>query len=498
MSVDSDCVLLSSRDSRTSCVFPNEDEKDDVPGVGEESVLEMLSYSKFSNLETWLCMPSSLLLSRALDSTRTSSSSSSHASNHSSCSSSSSSSSSPASDSRHSTCSDPGHTDTPLRCPERDPTFLTSALGKEMPFLSASLLPVLSSTPMAATVAGDSAPRSGVSVRKRRRLAASPGGLRWNSAGSVQRDFWSPDLSPVSPRATAGEAAGGVAAWAGEHGALRKTLSVDERLLQPHRRLLSRLERGRKKLHNIQDGKGRVPQVAEQDGEGEDLEDKQVVEDLQETSDKGETPLTAEQDAEDSRTTVDEGESPLKAGCEGETPQKTGGEGESLQKAEGETPLKTSGEGKSPQKAGGEGKSPQEAVREGKTPLEATLDDWMTLEEQSSETLDDWMTLEELSSETLDDWMTLEELSLETLDDWTSAETLDGWTSAEVLGGCTYTGQLRSDKRLMQGMALGAMFSLSRLRPPRVPENTARKANRKKFRGSRQGGRLVQEQRTSS
>ncbi|TDG97661.1 hypothetical protein EPR50_G00210170 [Perca flavescens] len=114
MSVDSDCVLLSSRDSRTSCLFPNEDEKDEVPG--EESVLEMLSYSKFSDLETWLCMPSSLLLSRALDSTRassSSSSSSSHASNHSS--SSSSSSSPPASDSRRSTCSDPGHANTWLR-----------------------------------------------------------------------------------------------------------------------------------------------------------------------------------------------------------------------------------------------------------------------------------------------------------------------------------------------------------------------------------------------
>ncbi|GLD57799.1 uncharacterized protein AKAME5_000998900 [Lates japonicus] len=127
MSVDSDnsCVLLSSRDSRTSCVFQTADEKDDLPGVGEESVLEMLSYSKFSDLETWLCMPSSLLLPRVLDSTRTSSasssssnSSSSHASNHSSNSppvSSSSPSSSPASNSRRSTCSEPGEADTPLR-----------------------------------------------------------------------------------------------------------------------------------------------------------------------------------------------------------------------------------------------------------------------------------------------------------------------------------------------------------------------------------------------
>ncbi|XP_037610455.1 ankyrin repeat and fibronectin type-III domain-containing protein 1 isoform X2 [Sebastes umbrosus] len=272
MSVDSEnsCVLLSSRDSRTSCVFQTEEEKDDVPGAGDESVLEMLSYSKFSNLETWLCMPSSLLLPRALDS----SSSSSHASNHSSNSqpiSSSSTSSSPASNCRRSTCSDPGETDTPLRSLESDSTFLTPALlQKEMSFLATSLLPILSSTPVAAAAAlsaGDSVSRGGVSIRKRRRLAASPGGLHWNSAGSVQRDFWSPDLSPVSGgRTTAGGvggarslplAEGGGAAWASDRAALRKTVSVDDRLLQPaggeqpHLRLLSRLERGRKKLRNI-------------------------------------------------------------------------------------------------------------------------------------------------------------------------------------------------------------------------------------------------------
>ncbi|XP_051274174.1 uncharacterized protein ankfn1 isoform X4 [Dicentrarchus labrax] len=260
MSVDSDnsCVLLSSRDSRTSCVFQTADEKDELPGAGEESVLEMLSYSKFSDLETWLCMPSSLLLSRTtLDSTRTSSDSSnsscSHASNHSSPPISSSSS-------RRSTCSEPGEADTPLRSSERESTFLTPALGKELPFLATSLLPILSSTPVA------SASHSGVSIRKRRRLAASPGGLHWNSAGSVQRDFWSPDVSPVSggsPAAAAGGARslplaeGGGAAWSSDRAALRKTVSVDDRLLQPaggelpHLRLLSRLERGRKKLRNI-------------------------------------------------------------------------------------------------------------------------------------------------------------------------------------------------------------------------------------------------------
>ncbi|KAM8730197.1 ankyrin repeat and fibronectin type-III domain-containing protein 1 isoform 2-T4 [Acanthopagrus schlegelii] len=280
MSVDSDnsFVLLSSRDSRTSCIFQTADEKDDIPGVGEESVLEMLSYSKFSDLETWLCMPSSLLLPRSLDSTRTSSasSSSSHGSNHSSPP--ISSSSSPASNSRRSTCSEPGEIGSPLRSSES--TFLSPALEKEMPFLTTSLLPILSSTPAAAAVlsagksAGDSAPSSGVSIRKRRRLAASPGGLHWNSAGSLQRDFWSPDLSLVSGGSTAAAGGaggggggggarslplseGGGAAWASDRAALRKTVSVDDRMLQPaggeqpHLRLLSRLERGRKKLHNI-------------------------------------------------------------------------------------------------------------------------------------------------------------------------------------------------------------------------------------------------------
>ncbi|XP_030611194.1 ankyrin repeat and fibronectin type-III domain-containing protein 1 [Archocentrus centrarchus] len=284
MSVDSDnsCILLSSRDSRTSCIFQTADEKDDIPGVGEESVLEMLSYSKFSDLETWLCMPSSLLLSRPLDSTHTSSASSSnsyssHASIHSSNSLPASSSSSLASTSRRSTCSEPGEID---RSSERDSTFLTPALTKEATCLSTPLLPILSSTPAHApaaasrlnsgTPAGDSTSHSGVSIRKRRRLAASPGGLHWNSSGNVQRDFWSPDLSPGSRRSAGGGGSGAGARslplaevggvsppWARDRAVLRKTISVDDRLLQPvggeqrHLRLLSRLERGRKKLRNI-------------------------------------------------------------------------------------------------------------------------------------------------------------------------------------------------------------------------------------------------------
>ncbi|XP_062416101.1 ankyrin repeat and fibronectin type-III domain-containing protein 1 isoform X3 [Pungitius pungitius] len=212
------CVLLSLRGSRTSCILLSEDEKDDPPGAGEESVLEMLSCSKFSGLESWLCMPSSLLLPSAPDPTRTSSSS--HASSQPT----SSSSSSPSSNSRLSTCSDPGETDT-LRLWDDDSSFL----------------PPVSSTP-----AGQSPPPSssaGGGIRKRRRLAASPGGLHWTSAGLVQRD-WSPDPSPLSgENAAAGRAATpplaevGGATWGGDRAALR---------------LLSRLDRGRKKVHGIQ------------------------------------------------------------------------------------------------------------------------------------------------------------------------------------------------------------------------------------------------------
>lgn len=74
------------------------------------------------------------------------------------------------------------------RCSEKESSFLTPALGKEMPFLATPLVPALSSTPAAALLASDvssadSTPQSTVSIRKRRRLAASPGGLHWTSTG---------------------------------------------------------------------------------------------------------------------------------------------------------------------------------------------------------------------------------------------------------------------------------------------------------------------------
>ncbi|KAM9773622.1 ankyrin repeat and fibronectin type-III domain-containing protein 1 isoform 4-T4 [Syngnathus typhle] len=183
MSVDSENTrpLSSSRDSRISCVFRAADDKDDddVQAVGEESVLEMLSCSKLLDLETWLCMPSSLLLPRLLDSARAPSPSSAHS-----------------------------------RTAER-----AAATGQETPYPMSP--PVLSSTPAAA-----------VSIGKRRRLAAGPGGLRWKSAGSLlssEPDEEEEDGPAQGARGRRPARGGGAA----ERAAVRKTLSADERLLRP-------------------------------------------------------------------------------------------------------------------------------------------------------------------------------------------------------------------------------------------------------------------------
>ncbi|XP_067101034.1 ankyrin repeat and fibronectin type-III domain-containing protein 1 isoform X3 [Osmerus mordax] len=263
MSVDSEkrCVLLP-RETRTSCVFHTAEEKDEIPGVGEDSVLEMLSYSKFSDLETWLCMPSTLL-PRVLESTHSCSSSFS-----SSCSSSTTTSvcTSPAPAPCLSTGCETAETDAQTQGPpEKEALFLTPALGRETPFLATPLAPILSSTPCHMTnltSSGDSASQGRVNVRKRRRLAASPGGLHWNAAGSVRRDFERSNSSskrtpsPASNHGVGGsspplrETAGAGGEWCAS---LRKTVSVDDRLLQPVVRdqRHSRLDRGKKKLRNI-------------------------------------------------------------------------------------------------------------------------------------------------------------------------------------------------------------------------------------------------------
>ncbi|KAJ3608471.1 hypothetical protein NHX12_025518, partial [Muraenolepis orangiensis] len=167
MPVDSDKSLGLSGgggSSTTSCVFQPAEERDDIPGVGDDSVLEMLSYSKFSDLETWLCMPSTLL-PRVLE------------------------------------------------AQGKEVAFLKSALGKETPFLMTPLLPW---------------------------SKAPPGGLLFalvsTGSGSVLRDFGALELSPVSgPR---------------DHAALRKAVSIDDRLLRPASWELH-LQSGRKKVRNI-------------------------------------------------------------------------------------------------------------------------------------------------------------------------------------------------------------------------------------------------------
>ncbi|KAI4878931.1 hypothetical protein NFI96_017667 [Prochilodus magdalenae] len=231
--------LLIPQESRASCVFHTADEKDEIPGMGEDSVLEMLSYSKFTDLETWLCMPSTLL-PRSLEST--------------------------CSTSPRSSSSDSGDTDTrPL---ERESIYSNHSQEKERCLLPPSpILPVTGPPPSPVALRTTSTPalkpsrdscQGGVSLRKRRRLAASPGGLHWNASGSVLRDYDRGEAACVSqvkriPKSVDSERPR-AELW-GERVTLRKTVSVDDTFLQQtpreHHRLLSRLERGKKKLRNI-------------------------------------------------------------------------------------------------------------------------------------------------------------------------------------------------------------------------------------------------------
>ncbi|XP_051771084.1 ankyrin repeat and fibronectin type-III domain-containing protein 1 isoform X2 [Ctenopharyngodon idella] len=233
--------LLAPQESQTpyGCLTANE--KYEIPGMGEDSVLEMLSYSKFSDLETWLCMPSTLLPR-----------------------------------SRDSVCSmlppshenDNGETYKETRPPENESSHLSQCQERKTHLLPPSpLLPVSASPHSSSPLQTTSTPlpkptrdscHGGVSVRKRRRLAASPGGLHWDASGSVLRDHDRGETSSLSevkrfPRTVNLESR--VPELWRDREALRKTISVDDRLLQQtpseHHRLLSRLERGKKKLRNI-------------------------------------------------------------------------------------------------------------------------------------------------------------------------------------------------------------------------------------------------------
>ncbi|KTG02040.1 hypothetical protein cypCar_00017411 [Cyprinus carpio] len=269
--------LLAPQESQTPCGC----HKYEIPGMGEDSVLEMLSYSKFSDLETWLCMPSTMVPR-----------------------------------SRDSVCSLPppshengtGDTDKESRNltfvleeKNQDPAREDHGKAKAIPFLNPAnysgvtaemksllfhrplenesihlsqcqerethLLPVSASPQSSSPLWTTSTPlpkptrdscQGGMSVKKRRRLAASPGGLHWDASGSVLRDHERGETSSLLevkrfPRCV--DSQSHVPEPWSERVPLRKTISVDDRLLQQtpreHHRLLSRIERGKKKLRNI-------------------------------------------------------------------------------------------------------------------------------------------------------------------------------------------------------------------------------------------------------
>ncbi|XP_057214053.1 ankyrin repeat and fibronectin type-III domain-containing protein 1 isoform X2 [Triplophysa rosa] len=233
--------LLAPQESRTSCGFHAANEKYEIPGMGEDSVLEMLSYSKFTDLETWLCMPSTLL-PRSRDSF--------------------------CSMLQLSRDSDTGDTDNESRPLEKESIHLSQCQERKTHHSPpSSILPVSASPQSTEPPRTTSIPlpkptrdscQGGVSVRKRRRLAASPGGLHWDASGSVLRDHdrgETSSLSEVKPFPRTVDSERPVPELWRDRAALRKTISVDDRLLQQtpreHHRLLSRLERGKKKLRNI-------------------------------------------------------------------------------------------------------------------------------------------------------------------------------------------------------------------------------------------------------
>ncbi|XP_048026457.1 ankyrin repeat and fibronectin type-III domain-containing protein 1 isoform X5 [Megalobrama amblycephala] len=154
------------------------------------------------------------------------------------------------------------------RPPEKESSHLSQCQDRKTHLLPPSpLLPVSASPHSSSPLRTTSTPlpkptrdscHGGVSVRKRRRLAASPGGLHWDASGSVLRDHDRGETSSLSevkrfPRTVNLESR--VPELWRDREALRKTISVDDRLLQQtpseHHRLLSRLERGKKKLRNI-------------------------------------------------------------------------------------------------------------------------------------------------------------------------------------------------------------------------------------------------------
>ncbi|XP_023678415.2 ankyrin repeat and fibronectin type-III domain-containing protein 1 isoform X1 [Paramormyrops kingsleyae] len=223
LETDKKCFHVPN-EQRTSCVFQAIEEKEEIPGMGEDSVLEMLSYSKFTDLETWLCMPSTLL-PRSLEATCVTSPPLMHTGT--------------------------ADVERKPRCLDGEAVFLSTSTEPLSPVLVASSTPRSAHTPRGAD-------QGAVSVRKRRRVAASPGGLHWNSSGSLQRDYDTAETLPVpGPKRSPNSDTGNRTIPLGESqkAALKKSISVDDRLLQQQQRerhnLLTRLERGKIKLRNL-------------------------------------------------------------------------------------------------------------------------------------------------------------------------------------------------------------------------------------------------------
>lgn len=81
----------------------------------------------------------------------------------------------------------------------RSPDFLV----KGMPSLATPPAPLHSSTPSSTvqgSVSSAADSQGGANIRKRRRLAANPGGLHWNSAGKLTVQDFSVQSVGVKPR----------------------------------------------------------------------------------------------------------------------------------------------------------------------------------------------------------------------------------------------------------------------------------------------------------
>ncbi|XP_058848289.1 ankyrin repeat and fibronectin type-III domain-containing protein 1 isoform X2 [Acipenser ruthenus] len=201
MSLDREQEAFSGQERTAPCAFAL---KGNQAAAEDDSVLEMLSCAKFSDLEAWLCMPSTLL-PRALESAGEMIQTQGAAQCH----------------------------DQRIRPVERK----VSVLGKSR---TLPLLPF----------------PEGSTRRKRRRLPTSPGGLLCNRPGARRWEYDRAETLPSAAEKLNASNDPAVLLWEiADKAALRKSLSADERLLQQQRKeqhkLLSRLEKGRSKLRNI-------------------------------------------------------------------------------------------------------------------------------------------------------------------------------------------------------------------------------------------------------